>query len=102
MSRFKIGQKVVAIRDHSQGIYKKGDEFIVDGFNCCPGCGLQCIFLKGKNSVGGSACTICGIIDEKVRESFGERNFAPLQSFGEQITEQIINELTLHPELTKL
>lgn len=29
MSKFYIGQKIVAIKDHSQGIFKKGDEFTV-------------------------------------------------------------------------
>lgn len=29
MNKFYIGQKIVAIKDHSQGIFKKGDEFTV-------------------------------------------------------------------------
>lgn len=37
MSKFYIGQKIVAIKDHSQGIFKKGDEFVVLGSKniCC-------------------------------------------------------------------
>lgn len=31
MNKFYIGQKIVAIKDHSQGIFKKGDEFTVLG-----------------------------------------------------------------------
>lgn len=26
-----IGQRIVAIRDHSQGVFKRGDEFVVRG-----------------------------------------------------------------------
>ncbi len=37
---FWVGQKVVAIKNHSQGVFKKGDEFIVKAVkinhcNCC-------------------------------------------------------------------
>lgn len=37
MSKFYIGQKIVAIKDHSQGVFKKGDEFTVLGIKkmCC-------------------------------------------------------------------
>lgn len=36
MIKFYIGQKIVAIKDHSQGIFKKGDEFVVLGLSeCC-------------------------------------------------------------------
>ena len=92
MSRFKIGQRVVAIRDHSKGEYKKGDEFIVEGFDCCPGCGLPCLFLDSKRRATESSCNICRTVEFDVRESYGERNFAPLQSFGEQIEESISKE----------
>lgn len=74
---FKPGQEIVAVKDHSQGAFKKGDVFIVKGIgtpgcNChsfvvdigkpCSGRVITCIRCKGsfKNDSGihwfSSAC----------------------------------------------
>jgi hypothetical protein len=92
MSRFKIGQRVVAVRNHSKGEFNKGDEFIIDGFACCPKCGIRCVYLFGKNDDCGSQCTNCNTHYITIRECYGESIFAPLQSFGEQIEESISKE----------
>lgn len=94
MSRFKIGQRVVAVIDHRQGFFKKGDEFVVGGFSCCPQCGLPCVYLKNFYKIANSVCNKgCSYREEGVRECYAERNFAPIQSFGEQIAEQITKEV---------
>lgn len=51
MSKFKLGQEIIAIENHPQGWFKKGDEFIVDGFNCCNKCGAPSVYLKGLVTV---------------------------------------------------
>lgn len=90
MSRFKIGQKVVAIKDHSQGVFKKGDEFIVDGFTCCPSCGNPCIYLNGKTEVVKWHCRPMGCgANYILRESFSEFMFAPLQNNADAIEYKI-------------
>ena len=92
MSRFKIGQRVVAVKDQSQGRFKKGDEFTIDGFTCCPHCGIQCVYLDERTKIIRSLCGICDNRYNAGRQNYAERLFAPLQSFGEQIEESISKE----------
>lgn len=92
MSRFKIGQRVVAVLNQPQGRFKKGDEIVVDGFTCCPSCGILCIYLVGFNKLSNSECGECSKIDSATRECYEEASFAPIQSFGEQIEEQLSKE----------
>jgi len=102
MSRFKIGQRVVAVKDHSQGEFKKGDEFIVDGFSCCENCGKQRINLLGFDSPTTIRCKNgCDHIGSYKRIEFSKYLFAPLQSFGDHIAETIIQELTPFIELSE-
>jgi len=38
MSNFKIGQEIVCIKSHSLSLFKKGDEFVIQGIKkekCC-------------------------------------------------------------------
>lgn len=35
MSRFKVGQRVVCIKSHSQGVVKKGNVYIVSSMDSC-------------------------------------------------------------------
>jgi hypothetical protein len=101
MSRFKIGQSVVALKTHSSGVFKEGDVVTVDGFVCCPGCGELCIYLSGKNDIVDSGCSRCNFEENSVRECYFEINFTPLQSFGDHIAETIIQELTPFIELSE-
>lgn len=101
MPRFKIGQRVVAIRDHSQGLFKKGDEFIVDGFMCCPKCGEPCVYLTEFNDIeDGFKHSACGFrIFEPTRVGYAESSFAPLHNHGEAIEYRLSVSL---PELTEI
>lgn len=86
MSRFKIGQRVVAVRSHKLGDFKKGDEFIIDGFGCCPKCGIACVYLKGMDKEADIDCSACG--NESViigRVLYREECFAPLTSLSDAI-----------------
>lgn len=59
---FYVGQEVEAIKDHSQGAFKKGDRFIVDEVlkSTCK-CGCWCVKV-GVGSLGMKTgeCTKCG------------------------------------------
>jgi len=56
---WKIGDEIIAIINHSQGHFKIGDKFIIDGFTCCEGCGEPCVYLKGRNRQSISNCVSC-------------------------------------------
>lgn len=75
MSKFYIGQKIVAIKDHSQGVFKKGDEFTV--FNivkCCE----YLVDIGLKNGIG-SYCSYCNKDISQNILFFNESRFAPIE-----------------------
>lgn len=86
---FHTGQRVVAIRNHSQGRFKKGDEFTVLGIKkgCCDwlvNIGLEALY-------GHYECPICSNI-----EPFSDRmlwffsvSFAPIQEISNETFEDI-------------
>lgn len=79
MSRFYIGQKVVAIKDHSQGIFKKGDEFTVLSLH--KGCCSNLVDI-GINGIGKTrTCFVCmkTHLKEVSNWLFAERCFAPIE-----------------------
>lgn len=92
MSKFKIGDEIVAIKNHSLGRFKIGDEFIVDGFSCCPNCGKRTIYLKGINLIVNTNC-YCECVMKSVRAQYAESSFEKKKSFGQSITEKIVEEL---------
>lgn len=102
MARFKIGQKVVALEKVSD-VIKKGEIYIVDGYHCCPGCGLPCIFVKDINVRCASPCLLdkggCGYVEYGVRASFEEVIFAPLTNIADAIEYRLKVSI---PELTEI
>lgn len=81
MSKFYIGQKIVAIKDHSQGKFKKGDEFTVFGFGNTCSCGVICIDIGIKTVNSDLRCTTCGVVDTNLTgiHYFNETSFAPIE-----------------------
>jgi len=78
LSQFYVGQKVVAIKDHSQGVFKKGDEFVVLNImkNCC---NWQIdVGIKGTSHVGQCTCGHDFIKNASVWW-VNQRCFTPLQ-----------------------
>jgi hypothetical protein len=73
---FYIGQEIIAIKNHSQGFFKKGDEFIVTGIikTCCSfsvSVGITATTDEGQ-------CMRCGAIYKLNSESlFNSHCFAP-------------------------
>jgi len=100
MSKFKLGEKIVAIKNHYAGRFKIGDIFIVDGFACCPKCGTQGIFLKGLNpNMSGTKCVPCNIIISEPLNCYRESNFEKLISLGETTEYRLKVSI---PELTEI
>jgi hypothetical protein len=100
MSRFKIGQKVVSVWDQTEGYFKKGDIFTVDGFSVCAGCGTPCVYLKELRLFLGYRHDVCGtLVKAPTRTHFREIRFAPLHQHGEAISYKL--EVSI-PELTEI
>jgi hypothetical protein len=60
---FRVGQEIVAIRNHSRGSFKKGDTFIVKGIQA-PSCSHSDALVNIGISKGvyvGGICPNCGI-----------------------------------------
>lgn len=93
---FYIGQKIVAIRDHSAGLFKKGQEFTVLNLkeSTCM-CKDDLIDIGIKSPCGISYCRICE------KETYSDiwwiksRCFAPLETYGESysIAIELVQEL---------
>lgn len=94
---FYVGQKVVAIKNHSQGRFKKGDEFIVKNImdNFCKCC--DTIVDVGHSGIYGDIkCNTCGAIGmASFVDWYKSSCFAPLETYGEtySIAIQLIQEL---------
>jgi hypothetical protein len=86
-TNFYIGQEVVAILDHSQGDYKKGDEFVVRGIR------KGCCFIDldiGKLHNGYINCIYCNSLNPANGVMwYHSRAFAPKQ----QLSDTTYNEV---------
>lgn len=92
---FYVGQRVVAITSHSQGVIKKGEEFIIRAnkkFDCC---GIWCVDIGQQPTTVLLDCN-CGQThhQDKVRW-FGASLFVPIHENFQSITlEKILEEET--------
>lgn len=78
-----IGQEIVAVRDHPQGVFKEGDTFVIKGLRGSPcKCHSIDIDVGIKSSGGHSLCGVCGYRGGKngLYWWFSEQNFAPLDT----------------------
>lgn len=92
---FRIGQEVVCIKDHSQGVIKKGQTFIIKNLWVRECCGFVVADL-GINRTGLGCKCKCG----QAYDMFGTVHWisteilAPVEkSFGEQVLENIIKQI---------
>lgn len=88
---FYISQEIVAIRDHSQGAFKKGDEFKVTsiGKSCC-----TWIITIGIKATGVPVCTLCGKYRKYTGEwEFRTDSFAPKVQLGEFVSMKEVVQL---------
>lgn len=73
---FYVGQEVVAIKDHSQGAFKKGDEFKVSSIEI--GCCAWVVTVGILSVKPGQICMVCGHVRPARKESmFKAYLFAP-------------------------
>ena len=78
MSRFYIGQKVVAIKDHSQGMFKKGDEFTI--LDITKRCCRSLVDIGIKSIYETAICIDCRTVVKATPNAlFTESCFAPIE-----------------------
>lgn len=93
-----IGQDIVAVMDHSQGRFKRGDEFKIRGLRVAPcGCGhIQIDIGLSDSSVVSTECTRCWRKAKYTGALFyHEVCFAPLDPIKEAISNLIEETLTV-------
>mgnify|MGYP000904673755 CR=1 FL=1 len=98
MAHFEVGKKVIAVANHSQGNYKRGQVFPLNGIK--KGCSHYTVLLDvglvvhGNNAFSG--CPICLSDFSKNIHYVDSRNFAPYDdSLSELTAEDILNEQTV-------
>lgn len=92
---FRIGDHIVAVRDHSIKVFRQGDEFVVSAIRqgCCRA-SVQLISIGIKKKANGiQTCPRCGTKIKTDNELFFSATmFAPLLDLR-----QAIEELMLEP-----
>jgi len=79
-TNFFVGQEVVAIKDHSQGNFKKGNEFVIRGIkeDCC----LITLDVGIKTDKTFMNCRFCG--NRKENDNYYDSNcFSPKQELSQ-------------------
>lgn len=88
--KWYIGQPIVAIKNHSEGDFKNGDEFIIKGLSMSK-CGCKKTLIDVGNSwfIAGIRCATCGVItltNDNIAW-YGHPCFAPLDQDISELTE---------------
>jgi hypothetical protein len=102
LPKFYLGQKVVVVQDHSQGIIKKGEKFTVTGIrNVCCGWRVTVGLRAGERLPRFNGYYRCNQCNKRMyvggQESlFCESLFAPIQDDFEAITFSKVLEEKLH------
>lgn len=80
MSNFRVGQRVICIKSHSMGIFKKGQIFVVASINntpCCNALGLDVSIHTNHENI---ICT-CGA-EYKNDNHWGAELFRPIDELS--------------------
>jgi hypothetical protein len=89
----KHNQEVVAIKSHSQGLFTKGQHFVVESIRTC-GCGIEIVKLFRLAAPSGS--TKCNYCLKVINDSyFNAKMFAPIESvnFAKELIEEMTEEI---------
>lgn len=92
---FEIGQKVVANKDHSQGLFKKGQEFTILDImsSCCK------VVVKITNDINDRNCMVCTKCHKTFNSNlfyyFNQTSFSPIQEKGDMTFEEAIELVTV-------
>lgn len=97
--KWEIGMTIIAIKDQSNGLFKKGDEFIIQGLkktHC--GCGNILIDIGKITNVAFRRCKRCTITVRLTDNIawFSEKAFVPkilTPEISEKDVEELIQEL---------
>ena len=93
--KWYIGQRIVAIRTHSQKAYKYGEEYIIRGLSQ-PSCGCDHILIDiGKNTNSTHCICRCGY-PERSNGTWllHDGGFAPLDVDISELTELLEEKIT--------
>lgn len=98
LSPFYVGQRVVALKDHSQGMYKKGDRFIIASIYKATCCDIWLVEIGILSVHNHWKCVICKTGGQKRRSDqavFNSGSFAPIQENFQSISlEKILEKET--------
>lgn len=87
-SKFSIGQRIVAIEDHHNGSFKKGEEFTVLDIICV--CLTYGIKIREGNVPAVVFCTH-GVPWIMRGDYYEQSFFAPIQEVGEMTFEEVMD-----------
>ena len=96
-TNFFIGQEVVAIKDHSEGNFKKGNEFVILGIkeDCC----LITLDVGIRTDKDFMKCVFCG--NRKLNDNYyGSNCFSPKQQLSELTYDELQKWLKKDVELS--
>jgi hypothetical protein len=92
-----IGQPIVAIRNHSQGAFRKNQEFKICGLRVCP-CGCKSVNIDiGRRSGNEWLCLASNYTEKTPVWWFNEGNFAPLDQDISELTEILEQPIECRP-----
>lgn len=84
---FYVGQKVVALEDSLDGLFKKGDEFRVTSIKKCTGCNAWEITIGIATGYDFKRCVICNCLEIiKSEAPFLAKRFAPVEMSFQEIS----------------
>lgn len=91
---FKVGQKVVALKDSKYGYFKKGVHYVVNGVKKCQ-CGMDLISIgSDRGDWYSQVCSVCKhLISINNDDAFhGARFFAPIEESRTRISYVAVSE----------
>lgn len=96
----KVGDSVLCIKTHSEGLYEAGKEYTVSGFGGCENCGKQWVSLKEITHLVWMYCnTGCGKTQSKETIFFAaKKNFilpdlSELESYQSKVSSKELLEI---------
>lgn len=86
---FRIGQRVVCVKNHSKGLVKAGQQYTVNGVNfCCKPLVDVGVFTFGK------AMNCCGKRMEGNINWFSTSLFAPIEEISETTYDEVMEKIS--------
>lgn len=99
--KWYIGQPIVAIKNHPQGVFKKGDEFVIKGLResiCrCKEIDIDIDIGLYDETANAVQCDACGYFSLTSNKTwwFSESRFAPLDTDISELTEILTQKETI-------